>query len=483
MRRRWEPKAYQVAGVRWLLTHPHGALLWEPGLGKTSTVSKAFDTVRRKFGAKALVVAPRRVCYEVWSTNGELGAWADFADLRVSLLHGPDKEDALEVDADLYVINYEALPWLTSGGRLRGLLRRGVNALVADELSKLKNTQVARFRALRPWLGYFRWRWGLTGTPAGNGLIDVFGQAYVIDRGQALGQYVTHYRQAYFVPSGFGGHDWTLQEGAEERIYKRLRPIAQALRAVDHLDLPPLVERDVYVALPAKVRATYNQLEEELFARLERHEVVAANAAVASGKCRQVASGGVYVEREEPGSAKSTREVVHLHDAKTEALRDLVDELQGAPILVCYEFEHDLARIRAEFGDDVPVIGGRTSDKKVSALIAAWNAGELPMLCGHPASMGHGLNLQHGGSHLCWYTLPWSQELYDQATRRIYRQGVKAPRVVAHRLIARDTVDELVAQALASKTATQDALMKALRARGARSGRTVSGVLRDLGLS
>lgn len=463
MAKAWAPRAYQRAGIKWLLSHPAAALLWDPGLGKTTTVLEAVRYVLQQ-GGKFLTLAPKRVCHEVWSESGEVGKWSNFAGLRVALLHGAHKQDAVESDADLYVCNFEGLPWLCADGRLRSLLKRGVDTLVVDELSRLKNSQGDRFALLRSWLGYFKRRWGLTGSPASNGLQDLFGQVFVLDRGKTFGPYFSQFANSYFTPSGFGGHGLTLQEDGEERIYEALRPLAHVCRAKDHLDLPPLVERDVYVQLPKEARRIYDELEEDLLSRVLDETIVAANAAVASGKCRQVASGGIYKDRLPEEVKRGKREVVHLHDAKTEALVELVNELQGSPLLVCFEFQHDLERIRAALGD-VPSIDGTTSDKAASESIRAWNAGELPVLCGHPKSMGHGLNLQTGGSHVCFYTLPWGQEPYDQALRRVYRQGVKADRVVVHRLIAGGTVDLDVANALAAKTATQDALLEALKAR------------------
>lgn len=468
------PRPHQKPAIRWLVERAEAALLLEPGLGKTTCFLKAYQACKKARAVnKALVVAPKRVCREVWAgPNGEPTKFTDFAGLRVALLHGDEKQDAFESDADLYVINPDGLPWLTKEQRLRSLLQRGVDLLIVDELSKFKDAQTQRFKLLKPYLRYFKRRWGGTGSPAPNGLIDLFGQAYIVDGGKSLGQYVTQYRQRFFVPSGFGGYDWKLQEGAEERIYEAIKPWALSMRAADHLDLPPLVERKLYVTLPEKVRRTYEQLEEAMFAALDDETITAANAAVATNKCRQVASGGIYVDTEgaeletatgrRRGEAK--RKVVELHDAKTEALVELVETLQGQPLLVGYEYEHDLERIRAALGD-VPAINGASRDKDVTEMIRAWNAGELPVLCGHPKAMAHGLNLQGGsGSHFAWYTLPWSQEDYDQAVRRIYRQGTKAKTVFVHQLVARDTVDEVVAATLASKTRGQNALMEALKA-------------------
>ena len=475
MSEKWAPKPYQKIGVEWLLKHPAAALFLDPGLGKTSIALKAFSALQKSRAVrKALIVAPKRVCIEVWSQSGEVGKWSDFGGLRVALLRDKGRDDALASDADLYVINPDGLPWLINNGGLRSLLNRGVDLLCVDELSAYKHTRTKRFKLIKPWLGRFKRRWGLTGSPASNGLLDLFGQVYVLDLGARLGRYVTHYRNQYFNPTGFGGYDCKLQEGAEPKIYAKLKDLALSIRTQGNLELPPMNETDLYVSLPPKAAKTYEALEQELVALVDQDLVTAANAAVASGKCRQVASGGLYAD-EAFGAPKLTtaRKVYHLHSAKTYALQELVDELQGDPLLVAYEYEHDLARIRTAFGEDVPAINGGTSDKEGSKIVAAWNAGELPLLCGHPAAMAHGLNLQASAAHVCWYTLSWNLELYDQLNRRIWRQGQKR-RTTVHRIIARNTIDEVVAMALRSKTRTQDALFAALKRKvkdGSRSDR------------
>lgn len=478
MRRRprqaWKPHDYQKTAVKWLVQHPEAGLFLDPGLGKTSVATKAFQALQRaKAVRKTLVVAPLRPCYMVWSQegDGELAKWEDFKDLRVSLIHGKDvreREAAVEADADMYVINFDGLRWLIDSGNLMKLLRSGVDHLIVDELSKFKHPRGITFKMFKRFLGRFKRRWGLTGSPASNGLMDLFGQVYVLDLGKRLGRFITKYRDEYFIPTGFGGYTWVPQPDAEERIYEQLKDLALSMRATDHLDLPPLIEQDLFVHLDKKSAKVYEQLEDALFTVVDGHEVFAANAAVASGKCRQVASGGLYLDPAADHSTSDTasrvkRAWTHLHDLKTDALQELVDELQGSPLLVAYEFNHDLERIRKALGD-VPAINGGIAAKDARVLIDRWNDGELPILCGHPAAMGHGLNLQAAGGHICWYTLTWDLELYDQLNRRIWRQGTKAPRVVIHRLLARDTIDEAVATALASKKRGQDALFDGLKA-------------------
>lgn len=458
----WVPAEYQKVGVKWLVSHPEAALLWDPGLRKTSTTLAAFLALRKCGAArKMLVVAPLRVAAMVWSKSGELGKWTDFNDLTVSLIHGTprQREAAVEADADVYAINYDGLMWLGEQGHIADLARRGVDILVFDELSKVKHTRTKRFKALKPHLGRFRRRWGLTGSPCSNGLMDLFGEVYALDLGKRLGQYITHYRFKYFDATGYMGYEWKPKPNAEKHIYAALKDLALSMRAEDHLDLPELVEENIWVTLPPKARKAYDEIEDELITALEQGTIVAANAAVASSKCRQIASGGVYLE---DGTDATKRQSIFIHDEKTEALKDLIDELQGSPLLVAYEFHHDLERIRAVCGKKLPAINGGTSMHEAAALIAAWNRGELPVLAGHPQSMGHGLNLQECGHHVCWYTPTWSYEIFDQLNRRVYRSGQKN-RVIVHRILARNTVDTAVVSALKSKGRGQNALLDALK--------------------
>lgn len=480
---RWTPHAYQKKMVKWLVRHPEAALLVDPGLGKTSCALAAFKALRKANGArKALVVAPIRVCYMVWSHHGELGAWWDFRDLTVSLIHADapagghahpvispaaTRRARLQADVDIYVVNFEGLPWLIKEGGLDDLVKRGVDVLIIDELSKLKHIKTKRFKLLKKKLGLFSKRWGLTGSPAPNGLLDLFGQVYALDLGKRLGRYITQYRNRWFFSTGYGGYTWVPRPGADEEIHLALKDLAISVRAADHLDgLPTLVERDTWVDLPPDARQVYDTMERDLIASVEKDLLVAANAAVATGKCRQIASGGVYTALGSTELAdlrsNSKRRVVHLHHEKTMALVELVNELQGQPLLVAYEFKHDVMRIQELL--DVEVIDGSTTPRRTRELLDAWNTGQIPVLCGHVQSLGHGLNLQHGGCHhLCFYSVTWDLELYDQFIRRVWRQGNDAPRVVVHRFLARNTIDVVITKVLRSKRRTQSALLEALK--------------------
>lgn len=450
---------------------------WLNGLGKTSAALGAIKYLKtRGIINKVLIIAPLRVCYRVWPA--ERDKWVDFHGLRVEVLHGRHKDVALERDADVYVINPEGLDWLLQTDKRGGTSKRkavavdarrfarlGFDTLIIDELSKFKASNTYRFKAMKQVLPTFRRRWGLTGSPAPNGLLDLFGQCYMLDEGNALGRYITHYRAQFFYNPPGSPYEWRLMPGAEERIYERLAPLALRMAAEDYLELPELTQNIIHVDLPDDVMAAYGALEAALFTELNGNVVTAANTAVASGKCRQLASGGLYLDPADELAPvfKRTKDWAHAHNAKTDALEELVAELQGEPLLVAYDFKHDLERLRARFGRDVPVLG-KGSAKQDAVIEAAWNAGKLPLLLGHPQSIGHGLNLQGACKHVCWHTLTWDYELYDQFIRRVYRQGNKAGRVIVHHIIARDTIDEAVLAALRGKAKGQRALFDALKA-------------------
>lgn len=473
----WMPHSYQKKAVKFLLEHAAGALFLDPGLGKTSITLAAIKMLKqKKVLDKVLLIAPLRVCYSVWPK--EVEKWEDFNDIKVVVLHGPNKDALLKTEADVYVINPEGLEWLlqvkktkTPTGKtkvdvdLRRWKALGFDTLVVDELSKFKHTNTNRFKALKLVLHTFRRRWGLTGSPASNGLMDLFGQCYILDQGRTLGPYITHYRMKYFVPS-YDGFSWNIREGAEQEIYERLNPLALRMAADDYLDMPTLIENNIRVDLPEKVMEIYDRLENDLIAKLDAKVVVASNAAAASMKCRQVANGGIYLDPEVEALVKlpkSKREWVNLHTEKVDALADLIEELQGSPILVAYDFEHDLDRLRERLGQDIPYIGGGVTAKRSAELEKAWNAGHLPVLLGHPQAMAHGLNLQEVGHHVCWHSLTWDYELYDQFIRRVLRQGNKSKKVFVHHIIARGTIDEAILAAVKSKRRGQNALFDALK--------------------
>lgn len=423
-----------------------------------------------------LLIAPLRVCHLVWPAEQQ--KWTEFNGFKVVVLHGPKKDELLKTDADIYVINPEGLEWLLQvektkserTGKTQVTIDRrrwkalGFSILVIDELSKFRYPQTVRFKSLKLVLDTFQRRWGLTGSPASNGLMGLFGQVFTLDMGRTFGPYITHYRMKYF-SLGRDGFSWKLNPGAEELIYERLAPLALRMSADDYLDMPDLMENIIKVELPKEARDAYDAMEDDLIAAIEKRVVVAGTAGIASMKCRQIASGGVIMTPDLPQDLvrrNTRREHIHLHTAKIEALRDLVDELQGQPLLVAYEFRHDLERLQLAFGKDLPYIGGGSTMQSTKELERAWNRGELPIMAVHPQAAGHGLNLQEVGQHVCWHTLTYDYELYDQLIRRVFRQGNKHKRVFVHHIIATDTIDEVVMKMLRSKRKNQNALFDAL---------------------
>lgn len=446
----WKPHGYQKKAVKFMLKNSCAGLLLDPGLGKTSISLKAGSVLLGEGMIDTIfIIAPLRVCYSVWPK--EIAKWKDFEHLEYAILHGKDKEKNFEKEVPIYIINPEGLSWLLSHPRFKKKLTSAM--LVVDESSKFKSTSSQRFKLLRPWLTKFRRRYILTGSFVPNGLLDILGQMYIVDTGEALGSYITHYRNNYFYPTGFGGYEWKLQDGAEERIQARIKPSTLRLAAEDYLDLPEMVTNRIEVELPPHAMQAYKEMEDELITSLRKGDVTAATAAVASMKCRQIANGGVYDE---------FRTAHFIHDEKAKAVADLIDELNGTPALIAYDFEHDLHRLRKVLGKDVPYIGGGVSAKKSDAIEQAWNAGDIPVLLGHPASIAHGLNLQNAGNHVIWHSLTWNFEHYDQFNKRILRQGSKHKQVYVHHIMAKETIDDIMLFTLGRKNNTQKDLYAAL---------------------
>jgi len=462
---------YQKKAIKFLLEHGAAALLLDPGMGKTAITLKAIASlVKAGVSKRTLVIAPLRVCQLVWPS--EPSEWDDLAHLRIGVLHGSHKQDVLDNrdNYDILVINPEGLEWLICGKGASVDMKRwksfGFDTLVIDELTKFKSTKGLRFKLLKKVLGTFSRRWGLTGTPAPNGLMDLFGQMYVLDMGNALGQYITHYRMKYFLPVDPQGWKWVLRTGADKEIYAKLRPLALRASAEDHLELPEIIPLKVMVDMPPRARKMYEQVEDDLLAKIDEDVISAANAAAASTKCRQIANGAVYIDDDLAAKvAGKNREALVVHDAKIEALKELVEDLQGEPLLVAYEFNHDLERLRQAF-PGVPYIGSGVNEKQAKKIESDWNLGLLPLLFGHPASMGHGLNFQKSNAqHVAWFGMFWDLELYEQFIKRVRRQGNKALRVFVHHFMARDTIDETIYHVQRAKAKTQNALLEALKAR------------------
>lgn len=395
---------------------------------------------------RVLVIAPKRVSEAVW--GAEASKWTHTSSLRVQSLLGAKewRKKAIEADADVYVINRENVPWLVAevGQRWKW------DMVVLDELSSFKSRSAERWKALRRVRGKIHRIVGLTGTPAPNGLLDLWPQMYLLDRGKALGKTLGGYRDEYFIPGRRNGaivYDWRLKPGAQEAIYKRLDGLCVSMQAKDHLKLPERIDNVIKVRLDSKAKALCDQLEHEFVLQLDGTEIMAPSAAAVSNKLLQLSQGAIY---DEDGSWHP------IHEAKLDALQDVVEAANGQGVLVYYGFRFDRDRILRRFPEAVELKGAED--------VRRWNAGEIPILIAHPASAGHGLNLQAGGSLLVWYGLNWSLELYQQANARLYRQG-QTQAVVIHHLVAEGTIDEDVMQALGHKADGQQSLMDAVKAR------------------
>jgi hypothetical protein len=425
-------------------------LLLDPGLGKTSIALSAFK-ILQSLGhvSKMLVVAPLRPAYLTWPA--EMEKWANFNGLTYQVLHGSKKLDKLAEDVDIYIINPEGLFWLFGQPEWEEL---GCDCLCVDESTKFKNSTTKRFKSLKAQLFKFKRRWILTGTFQPNTVLDLFGQIFILDGGHKLGRFITHYRNKYFYqPNPWEKFTWALRPEAFEEITESIAPLTLVLKAEDHLEMPELIKQYIPVKLPPSAMQMYKDVEDDFITMLGNQALVANNAAAAGTKCRQIANGAVY---------DAEGEWHPVHDEKLTALKDLLEQLGGQPVLLLYEYHHDYERICEALGHQVPVIGSKTSAKKAEAYLHLFNAGELPILAGHPASMGHGLNLQGACKHVIWFGVPWNFEFYDQAIRRVYRQGQKSGEVYVYHIVAEDTLDERVIQVLDQKEGRQEALLKSM---------------------
>lgn len=441
----YRPHDYQTYAKDFVLGHPYCGLILDMGLGKSViTLTALWDLILDSFDlSRVLVVAPKRVAEDTWPR--EIEKWEHLKGLTYSLVLGSEKQRraALQRRAFLYIINRENIAWLVENTRWR------FDALVIDELSSFKSSKAQRFRALKKVRPLCHRVIGLTGTPAPNTLIDLWPQIYLLDMGKRLGRFVTHYRERFFLPdkrSSYAIFSYKLRDGAEQQIYDLISDICVSMRAIDHLQMPALIANRVIVRLSKSEHVLYNTLKRDMFLALNNNEIDAVNAAALSGKLCQLANGAIYA---------ADSHAVRFHDRKLDALEDLIEGANGKPVLVAYWFKHDLDRIRERFA---------VREIRESRDIADWNAGRIPIAVIHPASAGHGLNLQSGGNTLIWFGLTWSLELYQQTNARLWRQGQKADTVVIHHIVAEGTIDEQVLDALERKETTQTALMNAVKA-------------------
>ena len=448
----FKPHDYQKYATEFIESHPIAAVILQMGLGKTVCTLTAiehliYDTFEV---SKVLIVAPLRVAKVTWSD--EIGKWDHLSHLTYSVAVGSEKErlSALKKKADLYMINRENLQWLIE----KSGLPFDYDMVVLDELSSFKSWQSKRVRAFMKVRPKVQRVVGLTGTPSSNGLMDLFAEFKCLDMGERLGRFITQYRNAFFIPDRMNGqvvYSYKLRPFAEEEIYRRIGDITISMKALDHLKMPELIENRYPVYMDDGEKQQYESMKKNLILPyLENEAITAANAAALSGKLCQMANGAVYSDE---GS------VAHIHDRKLDALEDIIEAAQG-PILLCYWFKHDLERITKKL-DELKVEYARISS---DGSIRMWNEGKFQVGLIHPASAGHGLNLQAGGNHIVWFGLTWSLELLEQTNARLWRQGQRAETVVVQYLVTAGTIDERILDAISKKEKDQNALIDAVKA-------------------
>ena len=443
----YNPHEYQTYATNFILEHPVAAVLLEMGLGKSViTLTAIYELMLNRFEVdKVLVIAPLRVARDTWPA--EIEKWEHLAGLTYSVAIGTEAERlaALRRPAHLYLINRENVDWLiTKSG-----IPFDFDMVVIDELSSFKSHAAKRFKSLLKVRPTVKRMVGLTGTPSSNGLMDLWAEFRILDMGQRLGRYITHYRNNFFVPDKRNQQmifSYKPRAGAEDAIYRLISDITISMKSADFLKMPECIINEVPVALSEKEWSVYQALKEDMVVDLKDEEIDAVNAAVLSGKLLQMANGAVYNEE---------KDIIHIHEQKLDALEDLIEGANGKPVLVAYWYNHDLQRIKERFS---------VREIKTSQDIKDWNNGDIPVAVIHPASAGHGLNIQFGGSTIIWFGLTWSLELYQQTNARLWRQGQKST-VVIHHIIAKDTIDEDVMKALRKKEKIQSALIDSVKAR------------------
>lgn len=444
---KYNPHEYQSYATDFILSHPISAVFLEMGLGKSViTLSAIFDLCLDSFlVCKVLVIAPLRVARDTWPS--EIKKWEHLKGLSYSVAVGTEKEriDALMTRSTMYIINRENVDWLVN----KSGIPFDFDMVVIDELSSFKSYGAKRFKSLlkvRPSVNRIV---GLTGTPSSNGLMDLWAEFRILDLGQRLGRYITHYRNTYFTPDKRNAQiifSYKPLPGAEDKIYSQISDITISMKSIDYLKMPECIVNEMSVSLNEKEWNIYSKFKDDMVTKLGDEEIDAVNAAVLSGKLLQMANGAVY---------DSENKTHIIHDKKLDALEDLIEGANGKPVLVAYWFKHDLERIKNRF----PV-----RQIKASKDIEDWNDGNIPIAVIHPASAGHGLNLQSGGSTLIWFGLTWSLELYQQTNARLYRQGQNET-VIIHHIITKGTIDEDVMTALTKKEETQASLIDAVKAK------------------
>ena len=448
---------YQQYCVEFLKSHEQALLILEMGLGKTIiTLTAILDLLFDRFEvSRVLVIGPLRVCSSVWPQEADLWSHTGFLTLSVAIGSAKERIAALHQNADICIINRENVKWLVD---YYAKLRRAwpFDMVVIDELSSFKNHQSQRWKALRKVRPHIKRMVGLTGTPASNGLMDLWAEVGIIDGGMRLGRFIGRYREAYFKPSGMNPYTGVVYHylplpGAEEAIYKKISDISISMKALDYLDMPECITVKHMVEMEAKERKAYERMKADLTLTMKGETIDAGNAAVLSGKLQQMANGCVYT---------AEKYTLSIHDQKLLMLEDLIEQANGQNVLVAYWYGHDLERIR----EHLAKAGYEPRDLKSSQDIKDWNDGKIQVGLISPASAGHGLNIQRGGHILIWFSLVWSLEMVQQTNARLWRQGQKQT-VTIHWILCKDTVDEDIAKAVEQKDFTQERLITAVKAR------------------
>ena len=449
---KYSPHEYQKFAVEFIKSHPISAIFLDCGLGKTVTTLTAInDLLFDSFEiSKVLVIAPLRVARDTWSA--EIEKWKHLKLLTYSVAVGTAEEriTALQKKADIYIINRENIQWLIEESGIKF----DYDMIIIDELSSFKNHQTRRFKALMKVRPKVKRIVGLTGTPSSNGLMDLYAEFRLLDMGKRLGRFIGQYRNTYFKPDKRNGmivYSYKPLPTAENEIYQKISDITISMKATDYLKMPELVVSEYTVSLSDNEKQKYSDFRKELILELPDGEITAANAASLSNKLSQMANGTIYTD---------DKTIIPIHERKLDALEDIIEAANGKSVLVAYWFKHDLERIK----DRLHKLHIPFSTMDSSDSIRKWNSGQLPVALIHPASAGHGLNLQSGGNCLVWFGLTWSLELYQQTNARLWRQGQKAETVVIQHIVTKGTIDERILKALQEKDRQQSALMEAVKA-------------------
>ena len=443
---KYKPHSYQEYAIRYIETHPISALLIDMGLGKTSiTLTAISNMLFDSFEVcKVLVIAPLRVAKNTWTD--EIKKWEHLNSLSYSLIIGNESErlSALSKKADIYIVNRENIDWLVN----KSGYKFDFDMVVIDELSSFKNHQSKRFKSLMKVRPLVKRIVGLTGTPSSNGLMDLFAEFKILDMGKRLGYFIGQYRNTYFKPDKMNGpivYSYKPLPNAENAIYEKISDITVSMKANEYLKMPELLTSNYVVELSNSEKNQYDEMKKSLVLEITDGEITASNATSLSNKLCQLSNGAIYDDEQN---------IVEIHDRKLEALEDIIESMNGKPLLIAYWYRHDLERIKSRFS---------VREIKTSEDISDWNDGKIPVALIHPASAGHGLNLQNGGSTLVWFGLTWSLELYQQTNARLYRQGQKNTVVIQH-IITKGTIDEQILKALQKKNKTQADLIDAVSA-------------------